>query len=75
MPIKSSSGPIRLLLPLQRPQLLVEPRCNSVHGNAQLIRRVTIVDGEFGDPGRAGRFQFQNFGDNRGFDCGIGERD
>ena len=78
MPIKSSAGPIRILLPLQRRQLLIEPGCDGVGGHAQLIRRVTVVDGEFGDPGRgnrAGCFQFQNLRDDGGFDCGVGEWD
>ena len=78
MPIKGSTRPIRILLPLQSRQLLVKPRCDRGRGHAQLIRRVAVVDGEFGSRGcgdRAGSLQFEDLCDYGGFDGGVGKWD
>ena len=76
MPIERRARPIRLPLPLQRSQVLVEPRCDGVRRHAQLVRVMAIVSDKIGlrsCRNRVGGFQFLDFRDDGGLDGVVGE--
>lgn len=76
MLIERGPRPPRVFVPLQRIQILVETRLDSIRRDAELIRSVTVVSDEFrsrcrGD--RASSLEPIDLCNDQGFHFGVGD--